>query len=301
MPYIYVYSPESKVNKATLIMVSNHRRSRDHSDTTSDEDLADMEYTPNNQHKKPGRKPTRTPRCFTKNALMARENRLKKKVYISTLETRVSSLKNENIKLSAIVENQSFLISDLKKEVKYLKSVISNSESIGKLIRAINLNSDISVTSSLNRSLENERLVNRSCTVTRPSAEPNTSQFVSDFQKKHPWEENDNPCINYPTPESNKSYYSPTEYDGLNNDDLLLDLDIPLEISNDHFLDMIDEKALESPMDDHTYHSTIKLEQPNINSDENDVGVCLHVSKNKVSLEFCPSCSDNASQSERLT
>lgn len=65
------------------------------------------------------RRPTRQPKCFSKNAMMARENRLKKKMYIESLEREVAALKGENKKIASLVENQSFLIGELRKEIRY--------------------------------------------------------------------------------------------------------------------------------------------------------------------------------------
>lgn len=278
-------------------MVSNEKNSRYNSDSTTEDD-GDMDYIPNNQPKKSGRKPTRTPKCFSKNALMARENRRRKKQYIADLEGQVSALKTENKKLSSIVENQSFMINELKKEAKYLKSVIANSEGIGKLIRAINSTTGMPVSSSISKQLANSRNHNNKSPVVTQLV-PELSQWV----QKHPWEERSNAYANYPTPDSSNSYYSNPDFDELNNEGLLLDLDLPLEMNNEELLDMIDEKALESPMlpmADHNYHNPVKYEQDSSNNAD-DVGVCLHVSNNNVSLEFCPTCSENASQNWKAT
>lgn len=86
------------------------------------------------------KRPKRQPKCFSRNALMARENRLKKKMYIENLEREVLCLKADNKKMNGVVENQSFLIAELRKEIKYLKSVLANSADISRLIRNINQN-----------------------------------------------------------------------------------------------------------------------------------------------------------------
>ncbi|XP_060526383.1 uncharacterized protein LOC132702007 [Cylas formicarius] len=259
-------------------MVSNAKRSRYTSDTTSDED---MDYHPGTENK-PARKPTRTPKCFSKNALMARENRLKKKMYITNLEDQVSSLNLENKKLSALVDNQSQIISDLRREVRYLKSVISNSDGLGNLIRNINTNTGMAVTTSLDKRL--------GLSAQHPQQVPR--------KNAHPWEEPDQKYPDIPTPESLNSYYSSPDFE----DTFLNDIDLSLDMNDNDLLDMIDERTLETPLvptGDHSYTNLIKNESTSETPEP--VGVCLHVSNNKVSLEFCPSCSQSATQAWKQT
>lgn len=263
---------------------------------------------------KPPRKPTRTPKCFSKNALMARENRLKKKMYITTLENQVSALKNDNKKLSHMVDSQEQTIEEMKKEVKYLKSILGNSEGIGKLLRAINLSTGMAVSSSITTQVKPQSRLNNSSPIAEKTV-PNIKTPKEDSPKKvksgfditrHPWEEAGliKPYETYPTPESSDSYYGSPEFEELNSEGLLLDMDLPIEMNNDELLDMIDEKALESPIilpiEANSYHNLQVKSETNVKEEDDDVGVCLHVSKNKVSLEFCPSCSDKALQSWKL-
>ncbi|KAK9730781.1 Basic region leucine zipper [Popillia japonica] len=119
--------------------------------STSYEDSDESEYIPDKKLKFCGddenidkdvhvRLPTRQPKCFTKNAVMARQNRLRKKKYVQDLESQVSKLKHENKSLSSILNNQSKLIVELRRELKYTKSVLANSSDISKLLRLINNN-----------------------------------------------------------------------------------------------------------------------------------------------------------------
>nr|CAH7753030.1 unnamed protein product [Callosobruchus chinensis] len=141
--------------KPTRNMVSKGKRNNKY-DLSSSEDESiedhcdDPGYVPNMDIKNTTKTSTRgrKPKCFTKNAMMARENRLKK-MYISKLEQNVDLLRKENKNLTAVVDNQSMLIANLRKEVKYLKSVITNSSDIGCLIRAINQNTSLPLRTSL--------------------------------------------------------------------------------------------------------------------------------------------------------
>lgn len=213
--------------------------------------------------------------CFSKNALMARENRLRKKKYVSKLENDITYLKRNNKKLSLIVDNQSSLISELKKEIKYLKSVIINSGDISKLIRNIHQSSGMSVSSSLD-----ENLSLKTCYVPKPK------QLVS-RKTAHPWEQLDTP---------NESLLFPSNLiDNVSDDpELFKDLDLSLNLPNQ---DVLDGLYLEQQLDETSFnndHNYTLVDEANNKME--DVGVCLHISKHHVSLEFCPSCSEKAFQ-----
>lgn len=108
-------------------------------DITSSDD--DSDYSPSsttntgtsNNETRPGPKP----KCFSRNALMARENRLKKKIYIASLERQVGQLKMDNKKLAASARDQESTIRQLEKQVKYLRSVLKNSSALGQMIGKI--------------------------------------------------------------------------------------------------------------------------------------------------------------------
>ncbi|KAL1516158.1 hypothetical protein ABEB36_000077 [Hypothenemus hampei] len=256
-------------------MVSN--RLRYVSESTSDDETGDVDYLPKYQQNKPTRKPTRTPKCFSKNALMARENRLKKKIYITSLESQVTSLKVENKKMSQTIDSQTNTINQLKREVRYLKSIIANSDGIGKLLKAINSSTGMHVTTSLNRTgKQNNMKMEKSEALTKETS------FNSNFNgSRHPWEDTDvsQPYINIPTPESTHSYYESAEIQELNDESLLLNLDIiPYELDNE-LLEMIDEKALESPIIPAV--NDIESQSTNKQEDNDSGGLCLHVSGNK--------------------
>lgn len=221
---------------------------------------------------KPTRRPTRTPKSFSRNALIARENRLKKKLYMEKLEKEVSALKMDNKKLNTIVDNQSMLIGDLKKQVKYLKSVISNSPDISKLLCNIQ-NTGMSVRTSLdnNLPLKNDLI-------------PKRNQYVA---KKVPYSWNDEP----------KTFINSSP-----DTDVDINFDIPLDLPTDfpdfNLLDDLNQQEpYKSPLEEHDYTYSSDLMEKSMESNDEDVGVCLHVSKHHVSLEFCATCSENATNS----
>nr|XP_012153498.1 PREDICTED: uncharacterized protein LOC100874683 isoform X1 [Megachile rotundata]XP_012153557.1 PREDICTED: uncharacterized protein LOC100874683 isoform X1 [Megachile rotundata]XP_012153609.1 PREDICTED: uncharacterized protein LOC100874683 isoform X1 [Megachile rotundata] len=84
-----------------------------------------------------GRGPSKRP-CLNRNALMARENRLKKKAYLEKIENKLSFYQKENKNLVNIIKKQSIDIKRLNGEVAYLKSVLNNNTSITALLKTIN-------------------------------------------------------------------------------------------------------------------------------------------------------------------
>lgn len=155
---------------------------------------------------------------------------------------------------------------------RYLKSILANSADISRLIRSVHENTGMSVSTSLDDSLTLKR------------------SPVCKRELPHPWDEHNSVVSG-----SSSAEQVPDE----DNIDMLLDDDVlrhPENLLNessdilpladtDYDLPFSEEKET-GVVDDHSY----------TNEDKNaeDVGVCLHVSNHRVSLEFCPSCSENA-------
>ncbi|KAK9296472.1 hypothetical protein QLX08_009524 [Tetragonisca angustula] len=87
--------------------------------------------------RKRGRGPSKRP-CLNRNALMARENRLRKKAYLEKIENKLSFYQQENKNLVNIMKKQTIDIKRLSGEVAYLKSVLNNNTSITTLLKTIN-------------------------------------------------------------------------------------------------------------------------------------------------------------------
>lgn len=79
----------------------------------------------------------RKEKCTSRNAVLARQNRIRKKMYIQNLENEIAKLRSTREKLNSIVENQSVIIGELRTEVKYIRSVLANSSDLSKLIKNI--------------------------------------------------------------------------------------------------------------------------------------------------------------------
>ncbi|XP_076222903.1 uncharacterized protein LOC116428227 isoform X1 [Nomia melanderi] len=87
--------------------------------------------------RKRGRGPSKRP-CLNRNALMARENRLRKKAYLEKIESKLSFYQQENKNLVNVIRKQNIDIKRLSGEVTYLRSILNNNTSITALLKTIN-------------------------------------------------------------------------------------------------------------------------------------------------------------------
>ncbi|XP_066603486.1 uncharacterized protein [Prorops nasuta] len=83
------------------------------------------------------RGPSKRP-CLNRNALLARENRQRKKEYLQTIEERLSFYEKQNQTLNNTIEKQMLKIKKLSTEVLYLKNVLNNNTHITALLQSIN-------------------------------------------------------------------------------------------------------------------------------------------------------------------
>lgn len=206
---------------------------------------------------------SRRPLCRSKNALLARENRRKKKVYVDGLEATISNLKRDSKKLRTLLGTQATYINELHSEIKYLRATLANADEIGCLVRK--LRGPIDMTNAKK---------------TRPQA--NHLQLPDDLIFPI-----DSPGADMPL--------SPDDYSFVFNDVNLSPLD-----------DNVIENVMEpmKPVTGKRVPSASSFSEHNYSTmyDENDdddeipktLGVCLHVSNNKMSLEFCSKCNENA-------
>lgn len=86
--------------------------------------------------------------AMSKSAIAARENREKKKKYVSQLENSVQRLTAENKEVKEQNKNYSNAVDELKNEVLYLKSVLASQSTLSKLLQNIPGIPDITFTSS---------------------------------------------------------------------------------------------------------------------------------------------------------
>lgn len=95
------------------------------------------------------RMPTRrpNPKISNRNAVMARENRRKKKEYLENLQRDVDQFQSENKKLRKLLNMRNTTITKLTNESLYLKSVLANKTEIMALLKSIQ-GSRVPITSS---------------------------------------------------------------------------------------------------------------------------------------------------------
>lgn len=95
------------------------------------------------------RMPTRrpNPKICNRNAVMARENRRKKKEYLENLQRDVDTFQTENKKLRKLLNIRNNMITKLSNESVYLKSVLANKTEIMALLKSIQ-HSRVPITSS---------------------------------------------------------------------------------------------------------------------------------------------------------
>ena len=81
-----------------------------------------------------------------KNAEMAKLNRLRKKRYLSNLESEVRALRQQNMKLMEGKEETNRIIEGLKEEVQYFKAVLAEKTTLMSLVSAVSTVPGVPVT-----------------------------------------------------------------------------------------------------------------------------------------------------------
>ncbi|KAL4240074.1 hypothetical protein ACF0H5_000868 [Mactra antiquata] len=86
-----------------------------------------------------------------KNAVQAKINRERKKLYIKGLEDEIEELKSENVSLKEIASKAEAEKQELAEEVAYLKSVLANQSAISGLLKNIGNVENVKLSSSIMR------------------------------------------------------------------------------------------------------------------------------------------------------
>lgn len=236
------------------------------------------------------RQPTRRPdpKVTNRNALMARENRRKQKERMEHLEMENQALSDKNIDLQRALKAKDKLIHELRKEQMYLKSVITNKTPIIRILNTIK-ESQLPMTSSLNNFM-----------ATRGEKSPATESTSSGYAspnlnlQKHGTVDDWLVDLTASPIDQNLTF---TDYEMDTNrlaTDLWNDLGVTNDILSDlqpkqededssHVYDLADQElVLPSAGGDHSYSEVV------------DPGLCVHISNQRVSVEFCGSCHANA-------
>lgn len=225
------------------------------------------------------------PVCSSKNAVLARKNRLKKKYFVESLQKDVARLSEENAKLKQTLEGQSSLVCSLRKEVFYLKGVLANNKEISILLKSLR-NSGLPVTSSLRKHCQRNQINsiadhNYVCSTRSGSnIDSSSSDLINDDSTHHTVDDDEEPIP------------------------IIADVPLCLSMPCDNTLDL----PLLSPSSGNLFGTEFSgcysVQPTSFDSPEAgcatddelfmDAGICLHVAKRRVSLEFCSVCSSNA-------
>lgn len=183
--------------------------------------------------------------CMSRNAVMARQNREKKKQYIKSLENKIEDLKHQNMDIDLKFQAKTKQCEALAKEVKYLRNVLANQSCISAVLKSIQLSKEIPFTSSLLNVSDKE----------------NVEASKKDVLKRKTSDINDNCDVT-----SKGVYVRATGSQKSSSNEL------------------------EQPLSDYCIPPTPAASPEQLS----DAGVCLHVSDNRVSLEVCSTCAENA-------
>ncbi|XP_035743506.1 uncharacterized protein LOC118451241 [Vespa mandarinia] len=126
----------SSSNEEEMGDVNFKRNCKTHLRSNREENMIFSNNTVEHTHRR-GRGPSKRP-CLNRNALMARENRLRKKAYLEKIENTLSYYEKENKKLVYTIQKQGKDIKRLTGEIAYLKSVLHNNTTITALLKTIN-------------------------------------------------------------------------------------------------------------------------------------------------------------------
>ncbi|XP_052105899.1 uncharacterized protein LOC127738608 [Mytilus californianus] len=207
--------------------------------------------------------------CMSKNAILARENRQKKKEYVTNLEASVEKLHVQNSNLMSKMGSMESEMSDLVAEVEYLKGVIANQSTLSKLIGSVCSTPGVRFYSSFN--------VSNKCPT-------NVSK-----------DENDN--TNFRKRKSSVFDDSPSQ-ENRENVESSINVKRGVRRSTRNISNNSVDKS-ENQEKKRQGHSENQENKTISNSENLMNGICLHVAGDAVSLEFCATCSKMATNTKK--
>ena len=261
----------------------------------------DCEYQPSNKRVRTitnvsnngiQRRPTRVPnlKIQNRNALLARENRKRKKEMMDNLEKTVNDLQVQNKKLLKMMKLKDSKTIKMEQEIRYLKSVIVNRTEIVSVLNGLKSIPIKSTTKQVKQ--EEEEPVK----IASPQSTGSDTASCETFDDNGSVKEIDDPFL------------------PITDDFLFPDLDVATEwdeILRNPFNSATDFSDIpkfddgvggilspaSSPLSEisteHNYFEKSSL----MNSETGAAGVCVHINSGRVSLEFCSTCHYNATNS----
>ncbi|XP_036323447.1 uncharacterized protein LOC118737198 [Rhagoletis pomonella] len=243
---------------------------------SEDSTISAVKNGPENHRR--NRMPTRrpNPNIHNRNALLARENRRKKKEHLQAMEKELEEMRLTNKQLKKALKQQMKAVDQLQREKRYFQSVIANHKEIENLIKALNVRMHAQQTANENSPMLNSPGHSNCSRQLCPS--PQILQQLASVENglEKGFDQNLTPT----------SHLSDNDF-------------APSSVFNDAWSDLLDDDfatkdntQITTVTEDHSYADFSQM-SPTGNT-EADAGVCLHIRQGKVSLEFCPSCSWNA-------
>lgn len=268
---------------------------------------------------KADRKPTRQPdpKVTNRNALMARENRRKHKEKLEMLEIQTERLSEKNSSLEAQLKYKDLIIKDLRRELMHMKSVIANKTQITQILSTLQLsglkvNSPVSPPNSTREmSPSTESTVSASSSgYTSPSPTLTINATNDDKNNNGTADSNIDQLLQEAFDFPNLTF---TDYEmntnALATDDTWAFMGESNGIFPDLSTALFDDNEVATLTNTFIKKESISSEvsQSNLGTEHNysepgdaDPGVCVHISNQKVSIEFCARCHTNAVNGKEL-
>lgn len=242
------------------------------------------------------RQPTRRPdpNVSNRNALLARENRKRKKEHLQTLEGQVEKFQSENSSMRKTIKQQAKMIKQLQKEKMYYKNLLQSQPQIVNVLEKFNNNFRGNIGG-----------------VRTPSSSTGSSSPFS------VGDDNGTPLINddflsLAVPDIIDSLLSdmnsvdykshdPTDYDLLGINSPFHTAATPDYFSSTDCLSSISEEHNYTSSSSTSSNSSMNLAGTSpLFPAETTSGICLHIAGDKVSVEFCSVCCENAKTVEGI-
>lgn len=276
----------------------------------------------------PTRKPD--PKISNRNAIMARENRRKKKEHMEVLQKTVDDTQNENRKLKKMLSIRNNTISKLTQESLYLRSILANKTEIMSLLRTIKGNqtpitsSVMSFVADQPNTVSSHRHISDSSSGCSPASSMSPASYAEDDKENGTvWTTQNDPFLSSFTEQNNfiftdLEFSSHTDFrasdstssfeqniedfqwENLLNEPTTFKNDLnPINISD--LRDIDDSEILSTTSSSNTVKNEHNYFNDSITNKvaeniDNSPGICLHVASGRVSLEFCASCHLNSQQ-----
>ena len=254
------------------------------------------------------RLPTRRPdpNVSNRNALMARENRKRKKEQMEQLELENSNLHRDLKKLQKVIDRQEVMIRGLRNERNYLKSVLENQADLVNLLKRLQPGQG----ETTNATKQQQNFTSSS------GASPHSTYSDSGMSLC------ESSPLPFDLPENNQDDDGTTLlgeefqlFDGTLDDFPLISTDVlfssadPFAIEGGDLLNFDADEGEDGKLSgdcirsEHNYVNAEDEPKPakrrRVSTEEQvrpGPGICLHIGGGKVSLEFCAKCHENANK-----